>query len=116
MKQKLNSIAAFLGIAFAISSSTNAQSQSQDNEILTLARDSAIVAGGAKYCKFDDDLVEEYTAKAEARLSALAADEYEKVLARLEFKNILDAYSVRAPKLGCSEFQGIFNRALRSVD
>lgn len=86
-----------------------------ESKLLLIARESAIVAGGAKYCKFDDDLVEEFIARVEARLSVLASDEYEKVLARLEFKNVLDAYSVRTPEKSCPEFSLTFERARQSL-
>lgn len=115
MKQKPGFIIVLCALAILASPFGWAGAQEHEKAILALARDSAIVAGGSKYCKFDDDLVEEYIAKAEARLSILAADEYEKVLARLEFKNLLDAYSVREPDLGCSEFLSVFERARRSI-
>ena len=89
--------------------------RADEKTLLRIARDSAIVAGGAKYCKLDDDLVEEFIARAEARLSIMASDEYEKVLARLEFKNVLDAYTVRAPEKSCPDFSLIFERARQSL-
>lgn len=89
--------------------------QSQEGELLRVARDSAIIAGGGRYCKFDPDEIESFTARAEARLSVLARDDYEKVLARLEFKNNLDAFSARAPEGGCQAFKAIFDQALRSI-
>ncbi len=82
---------------------------------MQLARDSAVIAGGARYCNFDPDDVEEFIARAEARLSSIARDDYEKVLARLEFKNILDAYTVRQPTGGCADFITVFDKARRSV-
>ncbi len=82
---------------------------------MMIARDSAILAGGGRFCKFDPDEVEEFISKAEARLSLLAKDEYEKVLARLEFKNNLDAFSVKEPSGGCSDFRAVFNRARASI-
>ena len=87
----------------------------QEDRLLALARESAIVAGGARFCKYDPDDIEDFTAKAEARLSSFAKDEYEKILARLEFKNILDAYTVKEPQGGCTSFRAVFNRSRRNV-
>lgn len=87
----------------------------QEDRLLALARESAIVAGGARYCKYDPDDIEDFTAKAEAKLSSFAQDEYEKILARLEFKNILDAYSVKEPQGGCGDFRLVFDRSRRNV-
>lgn len=87
----------------------------QEDRLMALARESAIIAGGARFCKFDPDDIEKFSALAEARLSSLAKDEYEKVLARLEFKNILDAYTVKEPQGGCRDFRAVFDRSLRNV-
>ncbi len=87
----------------------------QEDRLLALARDSAIIAGGARFCKYDPDEIEDFTAKAEARLSSLANDEYEKILARLEFKNILDAYTVKEPQAGCGNFRAVFDRSRKNV-
>ncbi|WP_262695542.1 hypothetical protein [Kordiimonas aquimaris] len=113
MTHKLRNVFFFLtcSVLFLPTISANAN----ENKLLLIARESAIVAGGAKYCKLDDDLVEEFIARVEARLSVLASDEYEKVLARLEFKNVLDAYSVRAPEKPCPEFTLTFERARQSL-
>ena len=87
----------------------------QEDRLMALARESAIIAGGARFCKFDPDDIENFTARAEARLSSFAKDEYEKILARLEFKNILDAYTVKEPQGGCGDFRLVFNRSLRNA-
>lgn len=89
--------------------------QAQEQRLLAIARDTATIAGGGRYCGFDPEQVEEFIAKAEARLSVLARDDYEKVLARLEFKNLLDATSAREPAGGCAAFQPSFERALKSL-
>ena len=100
------------GMLIAVPSVVQAQNETR---LLAVARESAIIAGGAKYCKMDPELVEEFIARAEARLTVLAADEYEKVLARVEFKNILDTYTVRAPEKSCAEFSLTFERARQSL-
>lgn len=111
---KYSAIAKITLILAMMVSSASAYAQSRDNDLLRIARDSAVVAGGGRYCKFDPDEVEELIARSEARLSLLARDDYEKVLARLEFKNILDAFSVREPDGGCDDFKAVFDQALRS--
>jgi len=117
LRYSLNTLlisALFAGIALhavAVTPAANAQ----EDRLLALARDSAIVAGGARFCKYDPDEIEDFTAKAEARLSSFAKDEYEKILARLEFKNFLDAFTVKEPKGGCSNFRAVFDRSRRNV-
>lgn len=100
-------------IASSLAGSVSASAQ--EARLLTIARESAIIAGGGKFCNFDPDEVEEFIAKSEARLSLLAGDEYEKILARLEFKNILDAYSVREPENGCIMFRTVFDQSRKVV-
>ena len=112
-----NSVIAKLTLVLALtfsSASTFAQS-TRESDLLKVARDSAIVAGGGRYCKFDPDEVEEVIARSEARLSLYAKDDYEKVLARLEFKNVLDAFSVREPDGGCENFKAVFDQLLRNI-
>lgn len=110
MTQALVFAGAMGGAATVIPAAT-----AQEDRLLAMARESAIVAGGARFCKFDPDEIEEFTAKAEARLSAFAKDEYEKILARLEFKNILDAYTVKEPQGGCRDFRLVFDRSRRNI-
>jgi len=110
----------FLKILLLVAASANTimignAVSAQEDRLLALARDSAIIAGGARFCKFDPDDIENFTARAEARISSLAKDEYEKILVRLEFKNILDAYTVKEPQGGCSDFRAVFDRSRRNV-
>lgn len=113
----MNKIIKFVPTIFAMTvfvSGSNAV-YSQEGELLRAARESAVIAGGGRYCKFDPDEIESFTARAEARLSVLARDDYEKVLARLEFKNMLDAFSAKQPEGGCEAFKSVFDQALRSI-
>lgn len=87
--------------------------QANEQDLLLLAREAATIAGGARFCKADDDMIEEFMAKADANLAFRAKDDYEKVLARLEFKNILAATSVRAPVEGCEDFLPRFENAVK---
>jgi len=88
-------------------------SHADENELLTFARSSAKVAGGAQYCKADEDMIDEFIAKAEARLAILAKDDYEKVLGKLEFKNVLAGAAAREPEEGCDAFVAGFEDAVR---
>lgn len=87
--------------------------QANEQDLLLLARDAATIAGGARFCKADDDMIEEFIAKADANIAFRAKDDYEKVLARLEFKNVMAATSARAPKEGCDAFLPRFTTAVK---
>lgn len=118
MKTKIISkktFAAGLSAFVALSVYLSPTVQAQDSRILTIARDSAEYAGGGKYCKLDDDIVEDFIIKVDARMAFLARDDYEKILARLEFKNLLDVYSVKEPKMGCEAFEASFLRARQAL-
>ncbi|WP_262690482.1 hypothetical protein [Kordiimonas aestuarii] len=83
-------------------------------DIMQVAHDSARVAGGARYCNADEELVEEYIGKSEGKIAAMAKDDYEKVVASLEFKNILTAMSAKEPEGGCREFLPTFEKAVKA--
>lgn len=72
------------------------------------AQDTAIVAGGATYCAFDTEVLENYIAAAQARIAAEAKDEVEIVVARIEFSHKYNAASSRAPLGGCENFAALF--------
>lgn len=105
------SLSALVGASMLAAETTHAQ----DSRILTMARDSAEYAGGGKYCKLDDDMVEDFIVKVDARMAFLARDDYEKILARLEFKNLLDVYSIKEPEIGCEAFEASFLRARKAL-
>jgi len=92
--------------------SQNAQS-AQELQLLQIARQTATIAGGARYCKLDIDDIEEFIGKADARIVLLARDDYQKILGRLEFKNILAAASAKEPTEGCKKLEDQFNTILR---
>jgi len=85
----------------------------QEQRLLHAARDYAAIAGGARFCKLDPDDIEEFIGKAYARIILLARDDYQKILGRLEFKNILAATSAKEPAEGCEKFREQFNLVLR---
>ncbi len=72
------------------------------------AADTAMVAGGATYCAFDDEVVENYIAAAQAKIAAEANDEVEVVVARIEFSHKYNAASSREPLGGCENFATLF--------
>jgi hypothetical protein len=94
---------------------TPGASATSEEDLLLLARDAATIAGGARYCKADDELIEEYMAKADAQIAFRAKDDYEKVLARLEFKNVLAAMSAREPQEGCKAFVPKFAETVKKA-
>lgn len=83
-------------------------------DIIQVAHDSARMAGGARFCKADEELVDEYIGRSEGRIAALAKDDYEKVLASVEFKNILTAMSAKAPEGGCDDFLPLFEQTVKN--
>lgn len=109
-------ITSLLSATVAASFSANAQSQTNKREeaILKYARSNGILAGGAKYCRIENDLLEEYIAKTNAQIAFMAADDYQKVLGRLEFKNTLTAASVKQPKTSCDQLIEQFKEVLRN--
>jgi len=86
----------------------------QEKKLLQVARQSALIAGGARYCKLDTDDIEEFIGKTDARIVLLARDDYQKILGRLEFKNILAAASAKAPDMGCDKLGQQLAEMLRS--
>ncbi len=107
--------------AFALSClfivQTTAQANQEDaplNPALTAyVLDAAKVVGGARFCKIEVDELEEFLVIAEARLSALSRDDFEKVSGRIDFKNYSAAASGKAPEGGCEKFQKQFQDILR---
>jgi len=85
----------------------------QERRLIELAQTTAAIAGGARFCRFDTDDIEEFISKADARIVLLARDDYQKVLGRLEFKNILAATSARPPAIGCEKLAIQFDTILR---
>ncbi len=113
LKTYLKSISlVFLGLLGFVSPS---HVYGEDTQLIAMARTAGSVAGAARFCEVEDDLIEEYIAKTEAKLAVRAQDEYEKVLARLEFRNILVAASAKAPNEGCRTFISAFETTVRQL-
>lgn len=90
---------------------------SQDVETAsTYAKQAALVAGAARNCKLDKDLIDEYISLAQARIASLAADKEENVLARMDFTNTLVVASIKTPDEGCKAFNQKFLTALHDLN
>ncbi|TNE65222.1 MAG: hypothetical protein EP335_05900 [Alphaproteobacteria bacterium] len=88
--------------------------EAQDT-MMAVAREAATYAGAARFCAVDEDLVDEFIAKAEARLRMMAKDDYERVLGQVEFKNIMTAASAKEPTGGCDAFIPRFEDAVKKA-
>ena len=76
----------------------------------------ATIAGGARNCKFDKAMVEEYISLAQTRISGLAKDKEENVLAKMDFTNSLVVAAIKPPKEGCEAFHLKFLTALHDLN
>ncbi|GHF29775.1 hypothetical protein GCM10017044_26310 [Kordiimonas sediminis] len=112
IKTLLRTGSVLAGISFGLSTSVYAD----QSDPLILAQTNAKIAGAARFCEYEEDLIEEYIIKTEARLAYLSKDTYEKVLTKIEFKNQLDAASGKEPSGGCAQFEKTFMSALRTLD
>lgn len=108
-------LALTIGLAAPVTAQEPAKPKSspQEQQLLRTARESATIAGGARYCRLDQDDIEEFIGKAQAQIVLLARDDYQKILGRLEFKNILAAMSAKEPVGGCDKLESTFNTVLR---
>lgn len=95
---------------------THAQSAKDEREakIVSVARQAALLAGGARFCRIDDETIDEFIGLTDARLAVLARDDYEKVMGKLEFKNMLTAHSAKMPEGGCEALISKFNAVMRN--
>ena len=107
-----------LGAAMVIASSQQITTNAMVNDEVTASKfaiKAASVAGGARNCKFDKDLVDEYISLAQARITTLAKDKEETVLAKMDFTNSLLVAAIKPPKEGCREFNHKFLTALHDL-
>lgn len=107
-----------LMLCFAASLPLSAQSQAKASEaqVISAAHKSAQLAGGARFCKADPDSIEEFISISYARINVLAKDDYERVIGRLEFKNMLAAFSAKDPEGGCDSLIATFKAVLRNTN
>lgn len=106
----------FLAASLLFSAPLHAQVNQSTSEarVLDAAHKSAILAGGARFCNVDHETIDEFIGIAEARITLLAKDDYEKIIGRLEFKNLLTAFSAKEPEGGCEKFVDNFKFALKA--
>ncbi len=74
------------------------------------ARETGYVAGAAKFCEFDQDLIESFISRAYAKLAETAVDKEDLIVARIEFSNIMSTATTKAPSDGCEDFKETFRR------
>lgn len=111
--------AIILGFALVSLSLQHVASPNASQEVETAskyAKQAALVAGAARNCKLDKDLIDEFISLAQARIASLAADKEENVLARMDFTNTLVVASIKAPDKGCKAFNQKFLTALHDLN
>lgn len=74
------------------------------------ARETGYVAGAAKYCQFDQDLIESFITRAYAKLAETAVDKEDLIVARIEFSNTMSSATTKEPSDGCDDFKETFRR------
>lgn len=74
------------------------------------ARETGYVAGAAKFCSFDQDLIENFISRAYAKLAETATDKEDLIVARIEFSNTMSSASSKEPGDGCEDFKETFRR------
>lgn len=81
--------------------------------VYSVARQAGEIAGYATYCKAEADTLESYIIRVEARIGLEARDEFDRISARVLFRNIKDAKSGAEPTSGCPTFLKRFERAVK---
>lgn len=106
------------GCALSLVAIMPAHSQSAKDQrearIIDTARQSALLAGGARFCRIDSETIDEFIGLTDARIAVLARDDYEKIMGKLEFKNMLTAHSAKMPEGGCEPLIARFNAMMRN--
>ncbi|MEX0298470.1 MAG: hypothetical protein AB3N28_05330 [Kordiimonas sp.] len=103
-----------LSISLALPAHAQSAKEQREARIIDTARQSAQLAGGARFCRVDNETIDEFIGLTDARIAVLARDDYEKVLGKLEFKNMLTAHSAKMPKGGCETLIARFNAVMRN--
>lgn len=103
-------VPAFLLISATISLAVSAQDapkllpqSAQEQRLMQMARQSGMIAGGAEYCRLDGDDIDTFVSRAYAQIAVQSRDNIQKILARLEFKNLKVAASGKQPEGGCDK-------------
>ena len=103
---------AFSVLALSETASAQAGKEAREARILETAQQGARLAGGARFCRLDPEEIDAFIGLTDARIAVLARDDYEKVLGRLEFKNLLTAFSAKKPDGGCEALIASFNTVM----
>ena len=82
----------------------------------TYAVEAAKMAGTARHCKFDKDLIDEYISLVQVRITNLSKDKEESILAKMDFTNTLILAAVQPPEIGCSNYNQTFLTALHDLN
>lgn len=105
---------AFALFGTAVTKASPREQNSSNTAVMQAAHEGAKLAGAARFCNVDSDLIDEFISTTHARIAMLAKDTYEKIAGRLEFKNLLDASSVKAPEEGCDLLSKNFAALVRN--
>lgn len=89
-------------IAAQIAGSVPLLSLSEKDPIV-IARKGAEAAGGAIFCRADREDVDVFISRIEGLIASQSNDDVQKVIAKLEFKNLLTAKRASAPEEGCAK-------------
>lgn len=89
--------------------------QDTTSEAVKFAGAGGKVAGGAYYCKVDEDVLDEFIGMTHGRISTLSIDKVDKIVAQLEFSNNFSAWSAREPIEGCTTFLEDFQRRFPEI-
>ncbi len=106
--------ACMLSISLALPAHAQNTKEQREARIIDTARQSAQLAGGARFCRVDNETIDEFIGLTDARIAVLARDDYEKILGKLEFKNMLTAHSAKMPDGGCETLIARFNAIMRN--
>lgn len=68
------------------------------------------VAGAAVFCEIEQDLLENYITRAQAKIATEAHSDVDLVVARISFTNTMNTTSIKAPAEGCKAFGERFER------
>lgn len=80
------------------------------------ATDTAMVAGGAKFCELDPEILEIYITSAQAKIASVATDDVDLVVAKVEFSHVFSVAVSRAPLGGCANFGKLFAHESAKLD
>ncbi|PCI64009.1 MAG: hypothetical protein COB37_03410 [Kordiimonadales bacterium] len=82
---------------------------------MQMARQSGTIAGGAEFCRLDSDDIDAFISRTYAQIAVRSRDNFQKILARLEFKNLKVAASGKEPEGGCNKLTAQFKDILNKI-